>query len=77
MKLTIDWIKLAESLAPISPCGPYFAPDGSIYGCDGALLVGPRDGSPAPAGAVAIGATVTEPAAERAVRAPLGRPAFA
>jgi hypothetical protein len=46
MKLSINWTKLAESLAQANPYGPFVAPDGSIYGCDGALLAGPRDGSP-------------------------------
>jgi hypothetical protein len=73
MKLTINWTKLAESLAPLNPYGPFFASDGSIYGCDGRLLVGPRDGSAAPA----VGHTVTEPAAARTARAPIGQPAFA
>jgi hypothetical protein len=77
MKLTINWTKFAESLAPLNPYGPFVAPDGSIYGCDGALLVGPRDGSPTPVAASAIGHAVTEPAAERTVPAPIGRPAFA
>ena len=73
MKLTINWTKFAESLAPLNPYGPFFASDGSIYGCDGRLLVGPRDGSATPA----VGHTVTEPAAARTARAPIGQPAFA
>ena len=72
MKLTINWTKFAESLAPLNPYGPFFASDGSIYGCDGRLLVGPRDGSATPA----VGHTVTEPAAARTARAPIGQPAF-
>jgi hypothetical protein len=76
MKLTINWTKFAESLAPLNPYGPFFASDGSIYGCDGRLLVGPRDGSAAPVVGSAIGHTVTEPAAASTARAPIGQPAY-
>jgi hypothetical protein len=76
MKLSINWTKLAESLAQANPYGPFVAPDGSIYGCDGALLAGPRDGSPMVAAGSTIGRAVTEPAAQRTARAPIGLPAF-
>lgn len=41
--MSINWTKLAESLAPMNPFGPVFMPDGSIYSSDGQMLVPASD----------------------------------
>ena len=35
----IDWLKIAAALSASSPYGPVIGPDGSVYSCDGQLLV--------------------------------------
>ena len=39
----LNWTRVAAALAVASPCSPFFAPDGAIYGPDGSTLVPPAD----------------------------------
>jgi hypothetical protein len=39
----MSWTKFAAALAPLTPYGVFFGPDGAIYGPDGSQLVSPTD----------------------------------
>lgn len=48
--IRIDWLRVAAALGASTPYGPIIGPDGTIYSCDGQVLV---TGSEAAAAATA------------------------
>ena len=37
--IRIDWLRVAAALGASTPYGPIIGPDGTIYSCDGQVLV--------------------------------------
>ena len=37
--IRIDWLKVAAAVSASNPYGPMIGPDGTVYACDGSVLV--------------------------------------
>ena len=46
--IQIDWVRVAAALGASTPYGPIIGPDGTIYSCDGQVLVTGSEAAAAP-----------------------------